>query len=253
MHFDWSTFALQTVNFAVLVWLLQRFLYRPVLRLVEARRVEVDRQYADARAAVADAQVQRAAVKAERDDIAAERAAALRAAAADAEAAAAARRAQAERDATALLEDARKTLADERARALAAARRAALDLGAEIAARLIAEVPARLRAEAWIERIEQHLTALPAAQKEALTQKLDGAAEVRIVTATALPPETAEDWRGRLDRLLGGGIADRLTVAVDPDLVAGVELHFPTAVLRFSWRSALAAMRDEVEADGHAR
>jgi len=35
MHFDWSTFALQTVNFAILVWLLHRFLYRPVLRLLE--------------------------------------------------------------------------------------------------------------------------------------------------------------------------------------------------------------------------
>ena len=32
MHIDWWTIALQTVNFVILVWLLQRFLYRPVLR-----------------------------------------------------------------------------------------------------------------------------------------------------------------------------------------------------------------------------
>ena len=31
-------------------------------------------------------------------------------------------------------------------------------------------------------------------------------------------------------------------------LVAGAELHFPNAVLRFSWQSALAAMRAEIEA-----
>jgi len=42
MHFDWSTFALQTANFAILVWLLHRFLYRPVLRLLDARRAEID-------------------------------------------------------------------------------------------------------------------------------------------------------------------------------------------------------------------
>jgi len=47
MHFDWSTFALQTVNFAILVWLLHRFLYRPVLRLLDARRAEIDKQYAE--------------------------------------------------------------------------------------------------------------------------------------------------------------------------------------------------------------
>ena len=47
MHVDWSTLALQTVNFAILVWLLHRFLYRPVLRLLDARRAEIDKQYAE--------------------------------------------------------------------------------------------------------------------------------------------------------------------------------------------------------------
>ena len=77
MHFDWSTFALQTVNFAILVWLLHRFLYRPVLRLIDARRAEIDKQYADARGAETKAKDQLAAVAAERAGIAAERAAAL--------------------------------------------------------------------------------------------------------------------------------------------------------------------------------
>ena len=38
MRFDWWTLALQTVNFAVLVWLLHRFLYRPVLRMIATAR-----------------------------------------------------------------------------------------------------------------------------------------------------------------------------------------------------------------------
>jgi len=33
---------------------------------------------------------------------------------------------------------------------------------------------------------------------------------------------------------------------VEPELVAGAELHFPTAVLSFSWQSALAALRSQV-------
>src|SRR3546814_21092072 len=41
MHFDWWTLALQTVNFAIPVWLLQRFLYKPVLRLIDSPRAEV--------------------------------------------------------------------------------------------------------------------------------------------------------------------------------------------------------------------
>jgi F-type H+-transporting ATPase subunit b len=250
MHFDWSTFALQTVNFAILVWLLHRFLYRPVLRLVDARRAEIDKQYADARTAEAKAKTQLAEIETERDGIAGERAAALKKAAAQAGEQVAARSAQAECDAAALLAGARKTLADERAHVLAEARRAALDLAAEIAVRLLAEVPMKYRAEAWIERIEHHLGALPTAERDALTKQLPDGVSLKVVTASALSAETADVWRTRLQGALGDRIA--VDYGVDPGLVAGAELHFPNAILRFSWQSALDGMRAEIEADGNA-
>lgn len=40
MDFDWTTFALECVNFLVLIWLLSHFFYRPVLRVIEARRAQ---------------------------------------------------------------------------------------------------------------------------------------------------------------------------------------------------------------------
>jgi F-type H+-transporting ATPase subunit b len=251
MHFDWSTLGLQTVNFAVLVWLLHRFLYRPVLRLVDARRAVIDEEYAKAHAAEAAATAQLAAIAAERAGIAAERDAAMKEAAAQAERAAAARRTEAERDAAALIDGGRKSLADERGQALAEARRAALDLGSEIAGRLLAEVPMKLRSEAWIERIEQYLAERPKAERDTLMLPPAAAVPVNIVTASALSPAVAEEWRSRLRRTLG----DRLVIAfdADPGLVAGAEVHFPNAVLRFSWQSALAAMRAEIEADGNPR
>jgi len=46
--FDWSTFALEIVNFLILVWLLKRFLYKPVLDMVERRRASVEKTLADA-------------------------------------------------------------------------------------------------------------------------------------------------------------------------------------------------------------
>ena len=251
MHFDWSTFALQTVNFAILVWLLHRFLYRPVLRLIDARRAEIDEQYADARSAEAAAKEQLLAVAAERAGIAAERAAALEKAAAEAKAAEAARRLRAEEEAAALLDATRKALLVEREHALAVARRAALDLGMELAGRLLAEIPTKLRAEAWIERIEEYLAGLPKPEVDALALQLPDSVHLMVVTASALSAETTQNWRSRLQRALGDRTA--IDFAVEPKLVAGVELHFPNAVVRFSWQSALAAMRAEIEADGHAR
>lgn len=251
VHFDWSTFALQTVNFAILVWLLHRFLYRPVLRLIDTRRAEIDKQYADARGAEAEAKDQLAAIAAERAGIAAERASALAQAAAQAEETAAARRAQAEREAAALLDDARKTLAAERRQALAEARRAALDLGADIAAKLLAELPMKRCGEAWLGRVEKHLAALPQTERDALARQLTDGAELKVMTAAPLPPENAEVWRDRLRRILG----DQITVSfgIDHRLVAGADLQFPDAILRFSWQSALAAMRAEIGDDADAR
>jgi F-type H+-transporting ATPase subunit b len=251
MHFDWSTLALQTVNFAILVWLLHRFLYRPVLRLLDARRAEIDKQYAEAHMAEAKAKDELAALEAERAGIAVERAAALEQASAQAAEAAAARHAQAEHEAADLLDAARKALAAERGLALAEARRAALDLGADIAGRLLAEVPMKLRAEAWLARLEEHLAVLPQTERDALAQQLVDGAQLTVVTASALPPETAEAWRVRLHSTLGDGIS--IGFGTDENLVAGAELHFPSAVLRFSWQSALAAMRAEVADYGDAR
>jgi F-type H+-transporting ATPase subunit b len=251
MHFDWSTLALQTVNFAILVWLLHRYLYRPVLALVDARRAEIDKDYAAARAAEADAKARLAAIENQRAALAAERSAVLQKAAADAEAAAAARRAQAEREAAALLDSARKNLASERDQALAEARRLALDLGAEIARRLLAEMPMQLRAEAWLARIVESLTALSPAKRAELGGQLTNGQHLTAVTASALPEDAQRAWQDRLRRALGDHI--EIDFRVDPQLVAGTELHFPNAVLRFSWQSALAAMRAEIEADGNAR
>ncbi len=251
MHLDWWTIGLQTVNFAILVWLLHRFLYRPVLRMIDARKAEIAQQYDEAKAADQQAQTRLADVEVQRAGIAAERETALRAAAAQAQEAAAARRAQAERDAKALLDDGRKTLAAERAQALAEARRAALDLGADFAKRLLADVPIELRAEARIERVEQYFDALQEPERDALVHQLADGQALTVVMAVPVPPPTAELWTERLRRKLGADIA--VDFAVRPEIIAGAELHFPDAILRFTWQSALAAARSELgaHADAH--
>ncbi|WP_374089829.1 F0F1 ATP synthase subunit delta [Methylomicrobium lacus] len=41
MQLDWTTFILEILNFLVLIWILQRFLYRPVLDLLTARQQKI--------------------------------------------------------------------------------------------------------------------------------------------------------------------------------------------------------------------
>ncbi len=49
MAFDWSTFTLEIINFLILVWILKRFLYHPILRVVARRRVGLEKVMADAK------------------------------------------------------------------------------------------------------------------------------------------------------------------------------------------------------------
>jgi F-type H+-transporting ATPase subunit b len=56
VQLDWSTFVLELVNFLILVWILKRFLYKPVLAAIVSRRAAIDKTLSDAEARKAEAQ-----------------------------------------------------------------------------------------------------------------------------------------------------------------------------------------------------
>ena len=51
MELSWSTFALEIVNFLVLVWILKHFLYKPVMDVIARRRADIESTLADAKTA----------------------------------------------------------------------------------------------------------------------------------------------------------------------------------------------------------
>ena len=59
MLIDWFTVGAQALNFVVLVWLMQRFLYKPVLEAIAAREKRIADQIADATVKQAQAQTER--------------------------------------------------------------------------------------------------------------------------------------------------------------------------------------------------
>jgi F-type H+-transporting ATPase subunit b len=61
MLIDWFTVGAQALNFLVLMWLLRRFLYQPILTAIDARETRIA-------AALADAELQKAGAKKLRDE-----------------------------------------------------------------------------------------------------------------------------------------------------------------------------------------
>ena len=59
MLIDWFTVGAQALNFIILVWLLKRFLYRPILDAVDAREKRIAAELADADEKKAEAKKER--------------------------------------------------------------------------------------------------------------------------------------------------------------------------------------------------
>ena len=84
MLIDWFTVAAQIVNFLVLVWLLKRFLYAPILKALDAREKRIASELADAAEKQAQALAEREEYKNKIEELERQKAELLRNAAADA-------------------------------------------------------------------------------------------------------------------------------------------------------------------------
>ncbi|MBF5094797.1 hypothetical protein F1643_10185 [Azospirillum sp. INR13] len=250
MHIDGWTILLQAVNFLILVWLLRRFLYRPVLAVIAERQAATERVRTEAEAARRAAEAARRTLEDQRATLPAERDRLIAAARAEAEAERAALLDKARAEADHALEEARARLAEERAQALGALQRHAADLGTQLATRLLRDAPARALTRPLLEEACAALEALPAAQRHALADGTDPV-PVRIVAAGQLPDEDAARARDRLADALGRPVALELTE--DPSLIAGVELHFAHSVVRRSWKQTLAEAKEEMTRHDSAR
>ena len=234
MQIDWWTLGLQTVNVLVLIWLLSRFLFKPISQIIAQRRAEIEKLVADARAAKAAAEAERDKAKAEEARLAAERGARMEAVAQEAEAQKAALLSAAKTETDALRAAAQAAIAREQASEEEAAADRASRLAVDIAAKLLDRLPDDARVAGFIDGLAQGLEALPEASRAVIGA--DGA-PVRLAAARALTPEEEEACRARFSAALGRPVT--LAVTVDPALIAGLEMETPHAVVRNSFKADL--------------
>jgi F-type H+-transporting ATPase subunit b len=73
MQIDWFTLLAEIANFLILVYLLRRFLYKPIVGIADAREAQIGERYAEAENRAADAQAEAAAYQKEREKLEAQR------------------------------------------------------------------------------------------------------------------------------------------------------------------------------------
>ncbi len=242
MHIDPWTIALQAINFLVLAWLLQHFLYAPVTGILQARRAETTRLIETAEAKKADAAALEERLKARLQAIDADRNGLIDAARTAAVAEAARQRETAQADADKLLASTRLELADERRAAEREVKLAARTLALAIARRLLDVLPPDLAIAPFIDAACAEIARLPVERKAELL--LPG----ETVAATFPGPQPAgivQDLATRLGDFLGRPVP--LDGKVDPALIAGVELAFPRLVVRRCWADDLDHILKELD------
>ncbi len=242
------TIGFQVVNFLLLLFLLRRYLWKPVRAAIERRQKEIDDAGAGALDRATAADEARAAREAtagtadhERARLLAEAAVAL---ARDREEVLARARAVTDAERRA----AHEKLDEERILAATELTDATLDVSLSLARRLLGEVRGAAITGAFLDRIHEHLDGLPAAELASLRASLE--ASPRIVVATA--PALDDAAKARVEAHLAAcfGPAVKLDFVVDEALIAGAELRFPHARLGHSFQHSLAAARRELTAHG---
>lgn len=238
MRIDWSTLALQTINALVLIWLLARFLFRPVATIIAERQKAAQSLIADAEAAKLAAVLERDSAARETLQLTAARGDATKAIAAEGEAQKAAllSAAQSEADKVRAAAIAQAEAARVEQNKLVA-RRATL-LAVDIAAKLLARLPASASVSGFIDGLAEGLAQLPETSRAQLGA--NGTA-LKVVAPRALTRPEEERCREVLAAGLGRPVS--LQIEVDPHLIAGLELRADHAVVRNSLEADLARIR----------
>ncbi len=247
MLIDWFTVSAQLLNFLILVWLLKRFLYKPILHAIAAREKLIATKLADADANKSEAQKQReefrlkneqfdrqrtASLDKMTEEVNVERQRLLDAARQEADALSAKRQEALRKDAHNL----NQTIASQtQQEVFAIARKALADLASTSLEERLGEV--------FIGR----LRALEGKAKNSLAVALKTAAEPALVrSAFALPEEQRAAIQNALNETFSTEIQVRFETA--PELISGIE--FSTNGLKVAWSIAdyIASLEEGVSA-----
>ena len=247
MTIDWWTLGIQAVNVVILVWLLQRFFWRPVAAMIEQRRATVQQILTEAETKRSQATGAFAEIERTRAGFDREREAIIAAAHEAADQVRKALLASAAKEAAAMEASARATIEKERNAAEKAWAERASRLAVEIAKRLVTRLDGPVVSAAFLDLLLQEIRMLPGPVRNALAG--DGLV-LEAISATPIQPADQERHRQLIGEAFGAH--PRITFKADPALIAGLELHGPHLVVNNSWRADLTKILTDLAHDNRS-
>ncbi len=245
MLIDWFTVGAQVLNFLILVWLLKRFLYKPILDAIDARETRIAAEIGDADAKRVEAEKERENFEKKNEEFDRARAGFLL----QAEGEAAAERER-------LLEEARQAANAWSSKHRDALSNEARSLNEDISRRAQEEVFAIARKtlldlagstleERMSEVFTRRLRALDDEAKQGLAASLNASSELPLVrSAFELPPEQRAAICQALNESCG--VETELRFETAPELVSGIELTTHGQKVAWSISDYLGSLKKSV-------
>jgi F-type H+-transporting ATPase subunit b len=240
---DWFTVAAQAVNLLILVWLLKRFLYKPVLKAIDEREKSVAAAVADAEAKRSEALKEQEEFKRKNSEFDAQRAALLAQAAADAAAESLGLKNEAQKAADALA-------AKQKGSMLSAAQALDSAVGLKvrqevfaIARKALGELAGAGLEERMVAVFLRRLQGLNGQAKATLAQALQ-AGPALLQSAVDLAPEQRAAIQKGLNEAFSADI--RLSFKAAPELGGGIELMAHGQKLAWTIDDYLGSLQGDV-------
>lgn len=248
MLIDWFTTAAQVVNFLILVALLKRFLYGPIIRAMDAREERIRERLEDAERERAEAAREKDGYREKSEKLDREREGILASARKEAEATRGELVDGARDEVEEMRRKWRESVEQERENFVGELERRTVRQVFEVAGRALGDL-----ADSNLERVmagvfARRVRALASSEPEALEglgrNVASGEAAV-VSSAFELPEDARNEIAGAVREAVGGEA--RVEFRVEPDLVSGIELASGGVVTAWSLGDYVAELAEETE------
>jgi F-type H+-transporting ATPase subunit b len=245
MLIDWLTVGAQTLNFLILVWLMKRFLYKPILHAIDEREKRIAAELASADRKKNEAQKESDEFKHKKEALDQERAALLKKATDEAKA-----------EGQRLLDDARKAADALSAKRMETLRNDAVDLRQDIsrctqqevfaiARKALTDLATTSLEERLGEVFTRRLREMDDQTKADLAETLKTASDPALVRSAF---DLHEEQRAAIQNAINETFSAEIDVRFEtaPDLISGIELTTNGQKVAWSIADYLASLEKKV-------
>ena len=244
MLIDWFTVGAQTLNFLILVWLLKRFLYQPILDAIDAREQRIAAELANAEQKQTQAQQQLEDYQQKNAVFERQRKQLLQTAVDEAQAEHQRLLNEARQAASALSHKRQQAMQEEQQQLEAEIKRLTCEEVFAVARKALTELAGASLEQCMTDVLLTRLDTLGGDTRQNFLVALADTGQILVRSAFTLPPAQQAAIQNKLVEIFGEGTAACFEIA--PNLVSGIELSLNGRKLSWSIEEYLGSLQSHI-------